>query len=85
VGALLIEFAEVCQLQPAPRRIEEATNLLQARDAAPNRVVKRSLTTEKKIVIGLGHPAVCVFGRKQDVKRLVDSDNIGNPRQLILL
>ena len=85
VGTLLIEIAQVCQLKPAPRRIEAATDLLQAWDAVPNRIVKRSLTAEKKIVIGLGHPAVCVFGRKQHVKRLVDSDNIGNPRQLVLL
>ncbi len=84
VGPLLIEIAQVCQLQPAPRCIEEATDLLQARDAVPNCVVKRGLTGEKKNVVRLSHPPIRVFCRKQDVKRLVDSDNIGNPRQLIL-
>src|SRR5215469_1678495 len=71
-------------LSPAPGGIQEAANLLQAGDAAPNGVLDWSLATKQGIIIWPGHPSVGMFGRKQYVKRLVNSNQVRDPRELVL-
>ena len=58
VRTRLIEVTQVRHLLSAPCCIEKATNLLQARDAVPYGVVKRSQTAEQEVVIGLCHPTI---------------------------
>jgi hypothetical protein len=84
VRAAVIEVPEVWHLSPAPGCIQEAANLLQARDAATNGVLDWSLATKQGIIIWPGHPPVGMFGRKQSVKRLVNSDQVRDPRELVL-
>jgi hypothetical protein len=64
MGTWLVEIFQMGHLSPAPRSIEEATDLLKARDAIPNGILQRGLTAKQKVVVGQGHPAVRVFRRK---------------------
>lgn len=71
-----MKFPEMRHLQPTPRRIEIAANLLQTGNTGPQNIFKRRLARKQERVVRLLYPLVGQVVRQKDVQRLVDSDDV---------